>query len=166
MPTTRSPAAATSEKYLPVPHGASRMIELSGKRCSRPATHSRWQSDGYSCSSYALATASYVATTAARLADRRADPAERRRRRAIRIAEARRRRDRPANAALQELVPEAFEALPELERDLVRRYYGLDHEGAWTRQELGQRHALPPARVGRLVNAAGADFWAMTPYRQ
>ena len=82
------------------------------------------------------------------------DPAERRRSRSLKIAEARRRHSRPAAAALQALTPEVFESLADLERELVCRYHGLGDERAWSQQELSQRYQMPVARVGRVVDAA------------
>ncbi len=76
-----------------------------------------------------------------------------RRRRAERIAEARRQRGRPAAEALRALPPSAFGALPELERDLVRRYYGVDGKPS-TSRELGRLHGLQPDRVERLVSTS------------
>jgi hypothetical protein len=80
---------------------------------------------------------SRLAQAVARLLDPSApapmDSAERRRSRARKIAAARRRRDRPAAAALQAVTPQFFEVLPELEQDLVRRYYGVGDERPWSR---------------------------------
>src|SRR6202011_6020271 len=74
-------------------------------------------------------------------------------RRAERIGVARRQRGRPSAEALRALPPSAFGVLPELERDLVRRYYGVDGKPS-TRRELGRLHGLQPDRVERLVSAA------------
>jgi hypothetical protein len=82
------------------------------------------------------------------------DPAERRRSRSLKIAEARRRQTRRAAAALQALAPQAFDSLPELSRDLVRGFYGLDGDRPWSQRELAQRYRMPVARVARMVNNA------------
>jgi hypothetical protein len=87
-------------------------------------------------------------------------------RRAVRAAAARRRR--PRRERLLALPPEAFDALPEPDRRLVRRYYGLGEAGSpadgETLAELAAACGLTPSRaratvaraVGRLLGG-GAD---------
>jgi DNA-directed RNA polymerase sigma subunit (sigma70/sigma32) len=74
--------------------------------------------------------------------------------RSLKIAEARRRQTRRAAAALEALAPQAFNSLPELSRDLVRGFYGLDGDRPWSHRELAQRYRMPVARVARMVNNA------------
>ena len=57
-PATRTPAAASIGKYLPVPHGASSTVLPGGIRRSTRATHPRCVPEGYSSSLQVAASAS------------------------------------------------------------------------------------------------------------
>jgi hypothetical protein len=48
------------------------------------------------------------------------------------------------------VAPNTLERLTELERDLVRCYYGLGDAHTWCQKELSQRYGMPVARIGRV----------------
>ena len=66
MPTTRRPAAATSGKYLPVPHGASRTTPPGGHVVKEPSDEPSLGLDRVLVLLVVAASASYSATVAAR----------------------------------------------------------------------------------------------------
>lgn len=67
------------------------------------------------------------------------------------ISEARRRRDGDAAEQLRQLPAEAWEALPEPDRTLVRRYYGLTRAQPATLVELMAAFRLQHRQVRRMV---------------
>ncbi len=79
---------------------------------------------------------------------------ERQATRRARISAAARTRGRPVAEALRGLPSEAFDRLPEPERTLVRRYYGLEDGRPWTKRELAGAHARSHEWVGRALARA------------
>jgi predicted nucleic acid-binding Zn ribbon protein len=72
----------------------------------------------------------------------------------VQLSAAARRRGRPEREALRALEPEAFGALPDQERQLVRLYYGLDDRELPSIGEVAQQVGLTEAQVRRrLVRA-------------
>lgn len=75
---------------------------------------------------------------------------------AAKASAAARRRGRPHAETLRVLPAGAFDALPPLERAVVRRYYGLDDSSPASQRELAREHAMATQTVARLVTDAVA----------
>jgi hypothetical protein len=78
----------------------------------------------------------------------------RKERKRVRISQLRRQRGGPCASVLRDLGPEAFDKVGALERELVRRYYGIAQKRAWSRRELAREFGLSTGRVEDLVNTA------------
>jgi hypothetical protein len=76
---------------------------------------------------------------------------ERRARRRARISEAARARGRPAAETLRALAPTDVDRLPEPQRTIVRRFYGLESGRPWTKLELADTYGRSPGWVGRAI---------------
>lgn len=61
------------------------------------------------------------------------------------------RRGRPHAEALRALPAAAFDVLPDPERELIRRYYGLDGHTPETQRALATRFQLTGSRVGQVI---------------
>lgn len=85
---------------------------------------------------------------------------ERRSVRRARISAAARTRGRPGSDALRALSPTAFECLPEPQRSVVLRYYGLEDGRPWTRRELAAACGRSTEWVARAVAMGAARLLA------
>lgn len=81
---------------------------------------------------------------------------DRRAARRARISAAARTRGRPVAETLRALPLDAFDRVPEPERSLVRRYYGLEDGRPWTKLELADAHRRSHEWVGRALTQATA----------
>lgn|GEM_PF-6366494 len=84
--------------------------------------------------------------------------AERQAAKVARMSAAARERGRAGAEALRALPAAAFERLPELERRLVRRYYGLEDGRPWTRRELAAACGRSTEWVARAVTTSAAHL--------
>lgn len=66
------------------------------------------------------------------------------------------RRGRPHAEALRALPAAAFDVLPDPERELIRRYYGLDGHTPETQRALATRFHLTGSRVGQVITCGVA----------
>ena len=85
----------------------------------------------------------------------------RKERKRVRISQLRRECGRPCASVLRDLRSETFDRLGALERELVRRYYGIAQERAWSRRELAREFGLSTGRVEDLVNTAVSHLTGM-----
>ncbi|HLZ29452.1 MAG TPA: hypothetical protein VKV73_19215, partial [Chloroflexota bacterium] len=102
-----------------------------------------------------------VATLLAPESDAALSREARQERKRVRISLRRRERGRPSASVVRHLGPEAFDRLGPLERELVRRYYGIAQERVWSRRELAREFGLSTGRVEDLVNTAVSHLTGM-----
>lgn len=84
--------------------------------------------------------------------------AERQAAKVARMSAAARERGRAGTEVLRALPAADFERLPELERRLVRRYYGLEDGRPWTRRELAAACGRSTEWVARAVTMSAAQL--------